>query len=384
MPSLSSTVKVSLFWDGEILYDNNAVRYSNKSKAHAKFPPTLDYQTLLNALHRRMKTNRECELFVVGRYPTTIAAQGLVLYASSDSDEIPNAEESDDDDDDDDEVDVNPRRPDAFVYTREDDPIRHKLWKEPVDLVRDQVHLAKCMMFESKKALQRAVKIYSYQGMREFKVDDSTRKILRLHDSMWIITKFYPRHTCDMGENQANHFNLDTNMIAQVLLVHVAETPRYSIKDCFRNVKETYRKMISKTKGYLGRRRAFEMIYGTWDGSFQQLLSYMEALQKFNPGTVVEWKLVASNIFNLVFWRFKSCIDGFAHYRPVISIDGTHVYGVYDIKLLIAVGMDANELIFPLAFVIAANESNDTWRMLLTHLRRYVVKDRMGICVLSN
>ncbi|XP_059301821.1 uncharacterized protein LOC132053732 [Lycium ferocissimum] len=146
-------------------------------------------------------------------------------------------------------------------------------------------------------------------------------------------------------------------MTAQLLLKDVAETPRIPIKYCIRNVKTVYHKTISKRKGYLGRRRAFEMIYGNWEGSFQTLPRYMAALQKFNAGTVVEWRLLR-NIFQL------------AHCRPVISIDGTHVYGVYDIKLLIAVGMDDNGLIFPLAFAIAANESNDTWGMFLTHLRR--------------
>ncbi|XP_060200549.1 uncharacterized protein LOC132628802 [Lycium barbarum] len=110
----------------------------------------------------------------------------------------------------------------------------------------------------------------------------------------------------------------------------------------------------------------------------------MVALQKFNAGTVVEWRLLPGNIFNFVFWTFKPCIDGFSHCRPVISIDDTHVYGVYDIKLLIAVGMDVNVSIFPLVFAIAANKSNETWGMFLTHLRSYIIKDHMGICVLSD
>nr|XP_016503159.1 PREDICTED: uncharacterized protein LOC107821250 [Nicotiana tabacum] len=66
-------------------------------------------------------------------------------------------------------------------------------------------------------------------------------------------------------------------------------------------------------------------------------------------------------IFNNVFWSFKPAIDGFVHCRPVISIDGTHVYGKYDTKLLIAVAADANGQIFPLAFSICANEIEEAW-----------------------
>ncbi|XP_059311376.1 uncharacterized protein LOC132062927 [Lycium ferocissimum] len=138
-------------------------------------------------------------------------------------------------------------------------------------------------------------------------------------------------------------------MTAQVLLKDVAETPRIPIKDCIRNVQTVYGKTISKRNGFLG-----------------------------------QWQLIEGKIFNFVFWTFKSCIDGFAHCRPVISIDGTHVYGAYDIKLLIAVGIDANESIFPLAFAIAANESTDTWGIFLTHSKTHVIKDHTGVCVLSD
>ncbi|XP_070013900.1 uncharacterized protein [Nicotiana sylvestris] len=65
-------------------------------------------------------------------------------------------------------------------------------------------------------------------------------------------------------------------------------------------------------------------------------------------------------MFNYVFLAFKPVVDGFSHCRPLISIDDTHVYGKYDIKLLIVVAVDANGQIFPLAFAICANESQET------------------------
>ncbi|XP_070020266.1 uncharacterized protein [Nicotiana sylvestris] len=91
----------------------------------------------------------------------------------------------------------------------------------------------------------------------------------------------------------------------------------------------------------------------------------MDALQQFNPGKVVEWKLKQipgkpEYTFNYVFRAFKPAIDGFSHCRPVIFIDDTHVYRKYDIKLLIAVAVDANGQIFSLAFAICATESQET------------------------
>ena len=85
-----------------------------------------------------------------------------------------------------------------------------------------------------------------------------------------------------------------------------------------------------------------------------------------------------------MFWAFKSCIDGFVHCPPVISIDGTHVYGKYDIKLLIAITIDGNDFILPLAFAIVANESIETWTLFLDHLHLHVVKVRRGVTLISD
>ena len=39
--------------------------------------------------------------------------------------------------------------------------------------------------------------------------------------------------------------------------------------------------------------------------------------------------------FQRVFWAFAPSIKAFAHYRPVLSIDGTHLYGKYKGTLLL-------------------------------------------------
>ena len=49
-----------------------------------------------------------------------------------------------------------------------------------------------------------------------------------------------------------------------------------------------------------------------------------------------------TEIFQRVFWSFKSSIEGFEHYRSLLSIDGTHLYGKYKDTLLIAMGCDGN------------------------------------------
>ena len=76
-------------------------------------------------------------------------------------------------------------------------------------------------------------------------------------------------------------------------------------------------------------------------------MSY-QSINGDTPGTI---------IFKYVFWDFAPSIVRFAYCRPVINIDGTHLYGKYKGKLLIAMAIDANNEIFPLAFAIVDDET---------------------------
>ena len=76
-------------------------------------------------------------------------------------------------------------------------------------------------------------------------------------------------------------------------------------------------------------------------------------------------------------------MEGFKHYRPVISIDGTHLYGKYEEKMLITTAVDGNNQIFSLAFAIVDKECTASWRWFLAYIREYVTK-RQGICLISD
>jgi len=66
--------------------------------------------------------------------------------------------------------------------------------------------------------------------------------------------------------------------------------------------------------------------------------------------------------FGRVFWAFGPSIKGFSACRPLLSIDGTHLYGKYRGCLLIVPGVDADGGLYPLAFAVAESESENSWR----------------------
>ncbi|XP_025692887.1 uncharacterized protein [Arachis hypogaea] len=56
--------------------------------------------------------------------------------------------------------------------------------------------------------------------------------------------------------------------------------------------------------------------------------------------------------FHHIFWTFPPCIEAFQHCKPLVSVDGTHLYGKYGGTLLITIAQDGNSNIIPVAFVL--------------------------------
>ena len=136
------------------------------------------------------------------------------------------------------------------------------------------------------------------------------------------------------------------------------------------------------------KRKATNRLFGDWYKSYPELPRFFLALEQSNHGCIMYSKTVPGNnsneeIFQRVFWAFAPSITGFAHCRPVLSIDGTHLYGKYKGTLLIAMGCDGNNQLFPLAFAITEGENTDSWSWFLACIRVGVTQ-RKGLCLISD
>lgn len=109
-------------------------------------------------------------------------------------------------------------------------------------------------------------------------------------------------------------------------------------------------------------------------------------VQKINHVTL--WRLDhrqpsdGNCLFGRAFQSFGPSIRGFAHYRLVVSINGTHLYGKYEDRALIAKTTDANNGIHPLALAICEGENGGSQRWFLHNLRQYVTCNRK-VCFMS-
>ncbi|XP_057720335.1 uncharacterized protein LOC130934823 [Arachis stenosperma] len=73
-------------------------------------------------------------------------------------------------------------------------------------------------------------------------------------------------------------------------------------------------------------------------------------------------------ILHRVFWSFNPYIRAFRHCKPLVQIDGTHLYRKYKGTPLVAVAQDGNQNIVPIAFALVEGETADAWHFFLRNL----------------
>ncbi|KAL6533785.1 hypothetical protein OROHE_013618 [Orobanche hederae] len=263
--------------------------------------------------------------------------------------------------------------------------------------------------FNDREELIRAIKLHSIRTHKQFEVTEARptlwsircklhlqsgcqwhlRACKRKRSGYFEITTYTGPHTCLHNNISQDHPNLDASLIAHEIRHLIKEQPSISISSLRAEIVDKLGYTPSYKKVWVGKQKAIEHVFGNWEESYATLPKFLGAIQKFNPGTIVEWCVSRStdeeNVeFRRVFWAFAPSIKGFVHCRPVVSIDGTHLYGKYKGKMLIAMGVDGNNQILPLAFAIVENESYDSWNWFLSHIKSHVVKERHGICLISD
>ncbi|KAL2237913.1 UNVERIFIED_CONTAM: hypothetical protein Sindi_0983000 [Sesamum indicum] len=170
----------------------------------------------------------------------------------------------------------------------------------------------------------------------------------------------------------------------------VLQDSSYDIKHVQQIVKDKFDFEVPYHKAWHALKAAREQVYGTWESSVQKLPKYMTTLQNWNPGAVVEWLHLETDsqrryMLNYIFWGFRPCIEGYRYCRDVISVDGTHLYTKYKHKMLVAVTLDANQQVLPLAFALVDEKSLASCRWFLRMLSKYLLPSEDDrVCLISD
>ena len=94
-------------------------------------------------------------------------------------------------------------------------------------------------------------------------------------------------------------------------------------------------------------------------------------VQQKNRGTIQDCVL-ENGRFKYCYFAFGALVHGFRFCRPVICVDGSFLKSKFGGQLLVAVALDANSQLFPIAFAIVDSENNSSWTYFMQKLRETI------------
>ncbi|CAN1188423.1 hypothetical protein LINPERHAP2_LOCUS39320 [Linum perenne] len=111
-----------------------------------------------------------------------------------------------------------------------------------------------------------------------------------------------------------------------------------------------------------------EMIHGEDGQQFGKLYAYKSEIESTNPGSTVVI-MHQQCIFERIYICLDACKHGFKDgCRQVVCVDGCFLRGLPGWQLLSAIGLDANDCMYPLAWAIVQTECQDTWEWFMAHV----------------
>ncbi|KAL5164805.1 hypothetical protein HKD37_18G050053 [Glycine soja] len=270
------------------------------------------------------------------------------------------------------------------------------------------------MEFDSKDAVKNAVKQYVMKVHQSFKVVESKsnkyvvcclnknaecpcpfymRAILSKKTDTWKVTQWGGPHTCLNMTMTQDHEKLDSDLIATCVVDMIREDPSIKISLIQERINSEFAYKVSYKKAWLVKQKAIAIEYGDWDESYVKLSSWLTHMQNHSLVSyfqVLHDDFIVGNTvsrehrqFHRVFWTFGQCKEAFKYCKPIIQVDGTHLYGKYRGTLLMATSQVGNGGVLPLAFAVVEGEMLTAWSWFLAHLHEHVT-DKNGIFLISD
>ncbi|GJU23505.1 transposase, MuDR, MULE transposase domain protein [Tanacetum coccineum] len=181
-------------------------------------------------------------------------------------------------------------------------------------------------------------------------------------------------HTCLKTQTYPNHRNANKKVIYHLLTPKIQDNRRVlKGKDIQQDILSEYKINISYQQAWRGKDYGLQQTRVSPYESFEMLPYYCYNLERKNQGTVTRIKTNDKGVFEMLFIALGASICTFLNcLRPLLIIDATHLKGEYKGTNLVAVGMDENNQIVPVAFGICKGETGPCWSWWMSVLKECI------------
>ncbi|XP_011079201.1 uncharacterized protein LOC105162779 [Sesamum indicum] len=129
---------------------------------------------------------------------------------------------------------------------------------------------------------------------------------------------------------------------------------------------------VSRFMVMRAKKEALERIRGDDRKQYKLLWDYCETVRNCNPGSKRILKKPENSdplIFDRMYFSLHALKKRFMEgCRPIIGLDGCFLKTVYGGQLLVAMGRDENNNMFPITMVVTQVENKDTWDWFVSEL----------------
>ncbi|CAN6303386.1 unnamed protein product [Urochloa humidicola] len=180
--------------------------------------------------------------------------------------------------------------------------------------------------------------------------------------SSWQIASLNGVHTCPPRRDNKL---VTAPRIAKKYEKMIIANPTWSIEAMKTTVQEEMFADVHDSKLKRAKSMVMQKALDATKGQYKMLYNYQLELLRSNPGSIVVVRK-DPNLKDLVFQRMYICLDalrkGFlAGCRKVVGLDGCFFKGATNGELLCAIGRDANNQMYPIAWAVVEKENNDSW-----------------------
>lgn len=161
--------------------------------------------------------------------------------------------------------------------------------------------------------------------------------------------------------------------IGKQFVNEILERPRMSLRKMKAQVSKKFNINVSVGQCRNAKKFALTEIEGNLREHYGKIWDYGNEILRSNPGSHVEIYVEPTNnstvLFDRFYISFKGVVNGWLDgCRKVIGIDGCFLKGLCKGELLSAVGRDANNHIYPIAWAVVNVENKHTWKWFLSNL----------------